>query len=1033
MHSRRVELFPRRSGARAILPVLFSVWLCAMASSCEGAGGPSLVVTAPTDGDWFTSANITATGTCQPMPVNLTFDADEFRNGTFNDTGLANGRVQFRPKMRFSDHFNDGNLDSDTWEILNDGVIGIQSGWLVLQTDEDQVSHPLIISKEDMFPQESDWSAQIEATFRVFHLNYSGYGFGISENDTHPLRSHTAVYSLENSSGLTQKDIFANGKWIDKWWGVAHVSWYARVLSLDYRTDQQLYTANRLGERPLSFESNERPTRFWIGHCPEMPIDHNDTYLCVNYVTVWTFSGYWTSQIYDLGGSIEILKANSRWSSSHYDDGLVEVLVRGSDDGDEWSRWVSLDKYSLDQPINGSLFQFGTRISLDDVREKDAWLRLDGIDITYVHPIEAVEYKTTGSEWIQVDGGEEWWANITLSEGDNRLSVKATDAAWNTNTSTMDLVMDTTPPHGMVSILPEGEYTNDPNITLSLMGFDEYGISRVHVSLNPSMTDSVAFEYAEAIPWHLGGNLGDTSVYVVFEDIHGLLSEVISESIYYDPYLPTGTLTIEDGEPHTDKSSVTLRFDHHDETGVAKVEVSNEPLFTYGVEMDLGIKQYDDWELARGPSGHRTVYMRVTDLAGNIFITSAGIDLFVPTAEGGLLINEGANQTGEVGVVLGIGPPEGMEVAFMQLSNEPTFDGIPWDEVRTQANWLLTEGDGTKHVFVRFQDPRGYWTLPVNDNIVLDTTPPEIGLVINDGDAYTTDADVMATPSYDDPHPPSMMWISLKDDIDGAVQLNYTGAVLWSLPDSEGVHTVRVWVSDVVGNIGYASDSIHLAKVSPFVSVTVVGGIHRKDHNSIEIQVQTIDQYGTDVRVRFGFDEGLDEVGSWHDPGGQLLVPVPPDTLDGHHNVTVRARNALGLLSEVVWTEIVLDRVIPDITVIDPVRDSVIVANEPVVSFKVDVMDENGVAEVMYRINDGEWVLLDPDDPLDQLYIGSFGEHDLDIIARDPAGNEAFLKTSFEVQEDMTQEMRTWGISIGVLLAIVGVAAYLWYKRRDAS
>ncbi|MDD5072649.1 MAG: hypothetical protein PHW51_02545, partial [Candidatus Omnitrophica bacterium] len=76
------------------------------------------------------------------------------------------------------------------------------------------------------------------------------------------------------------------------------------------------------------------------------------------------------------------------------------------------------------------------------------------------------------------------------------------------------------------------------------------------------------------------------------------------------------------------------------------------------------------------------------------------------------------------------------KVTEMSFSN----DNITWsapEPYRWSKNIVLPSGDGTKTIYAKAKDAAGNWSSPINDSIILDTTPPMcIGLYINGGASY---------------------------------------------------------------------------------------------------------------------------------------------------------------------------------------------------------------------------------------------------------------------------------------------------------
>lgn len=88
----------------------------------------------------------------------------------------------------------------------------------------------------------------------------------------------------------------------------------------------------------------------------------------------------------------------------------------------------------------------------------------------------------------------------------------------------------------------------------------------------------------------------------------------------------------------------------------------------------------------------------VTIDVGNVFVNSASVTLSLSASD----INSSVTQ--------------------MQISNDGTFDSEPWEAYSTSKGWTLTAGDGTKSVYVRFQDSVGNVSVSYSDSITLDTS-----------------------------------------------------------------------------------------------------------------------------------------------------------------------------------------------------------------------------------------------------------------------------------------------------------------------
>ncbi|MBU3924335.1 DUF5018 domain-containing protein, partial [Patescibacteria group bacterium] len=82
-------------------------------------------------------------------------------------------------------------------------------------------------------------------------------------------------------------------------------------------------------------------------------------------------------------------------------------------------------------------------------------------------------------------------------------------------------------------------------------------------------------------------------------------------------------------------------------------------------------------------------------------------------------INSGAASTNNPAVALTIGATN---AAKMAISNSTDFSGATWETYAVSKAWTLTSGDGTKTVYIKFQDSAGIATVAISDAITLDTS-----------------------------------------------------------------------------------------------------------------------------------------------------------------------------------------------------------------------------------------------------------------------------------------------------------------------
>ncbi len=136
------------------------------------------------------------------------------------------------------------------------------------------------------------------------------------------------------------------------------------------------------------------------------------------------------------------------------------------------------------------------------------------------------------------------------------------------------------------------------------------------------------------------------------------------------------------------------------------------------------------------------ITIRVTDAAGNTFDKEFTIQItknHAPT--GTIMINGGAGYTNTTNVTLTMTASdlEG-EAIEMRLSNDgTTWSG--WEPRLSSRNWTLSPGEGSKTVYMQLRDTAGNISNTLSNTIVLDTTPPTITGVTNNG-VYNTDVTI---------------------------------------------------------------------------------------------------------------------------------------------------------------------------------------------------------------------------------------------------------------------------------------------------
>ena len=302
---------------------------------------------------------------------------------------------------------------------------------------------------------------------------------------------------------------------------------------------------------------------------------------------------------------------------------------------------------------------------------------------------------------------------------------------------------------------------------------------------------------------------------------------------------PTGSVTIAAGAAFTAADNVTLSVPATDAgSGVSLVRVSNDPSVDGG-----GVLNGTDatsftwaptvpWTLTAG-DGAKTVYAQFRDSAGNWSVpVSDGIALDQTGPVGSVSIAGGAALTNTSTVTVdvtatdaGVGTVSNVRLANVGttsagLLSDPSAVTLPYSPTKT---WTLAAGEGSRSVYVQWQDSLGNWSGVSNDAITVDTTAPAAGTVAINGGAATTNA---ASITLNLTNPDGATKVRVAESVAGlasATPQAYAASVPFTLSAGfDGTRTVYVqWLDDAGNASSAASDSIVLDLRHPVGTVVI--------------------------------------------------------------------------------------------------------------------------------------------------------------------------------------------------------------------
>lgn len=324
------------------------------------------------------------------------------------------------------------------------------------------------------------------------------------------------------------------------------------------------------------------------------------------------------------------------------------------------------------------------------------------------------------------------------------------------------------------------------------------------------------------VGWVTASGDGTKTVNVWFKDEWGnatVAGSPNTDSIILDTTAPTaGSVSINAGAAGTSSTTVSLAISATDAT-VAGKEMCVSNTTTCAEEDWEALATPKSWTLTSG-DGVKTVRVWFKDALGNTTETAASdtitLDTTAPT--GSIVIAGAAASTTTSSVTLTLAAAGASQMCISNSNDTVDFDTCTgtggWQAFATTKAWTLSAGDGTKTVYVWYQDAlHNTDTTAYSDTIVLDTTPPTSTVSINAGATYTKVTAVTLTLT---PGDATQMCVSNTAAACTAfVAVPSPATKAWTLTALNGAKTVYVTYRDPNGNTTVANDGITLDGTLP--------------------------------------------------------------------------------------------------------------------------------------------------------------------------------------------------------------------------
>lgn len=420
---------------------------------------------------------------------------------------------------------------------------------------------------------------------------------------------------------------------------------------------------------------------------------------------------------------------------------------------------------------------------------------------------------STWTSWEPFSTNKAW--TLLPGEGIKTVYVQYRDHAGRISADySDDIIFDTTPPSGSILIENGLAYTKNTSVSLELVATDLVaGVADMHFT-NDGVNWSAWESYTNTKRWTLNPGEGSKSVYVEYRDSAGNVSSSYSDTIILDTTAPSGSIQINNGDYVSSSRTVELSLSSSDGlSGVADMRFSNTGTSWSTWESYASSRH---WTLTSG-DGTKTVYVQYRDGAGNnsiSYIDTILLDTTGPT--GTISINNGAAFTTSTSVILNLSASDsGVGVSKMRFLNQG-LSWSNWESYNKQKSWSLTSKDGTKKVYVQFQDNAGNISVTYNDTIVLDTKAPSGSILIESGAKATNTRSIALNLSASDQGTGVDDMRFSNNNSTWSSWEKFTSNKTWNLVSGDGNKTVYVHYRDKVGNISSSySDEIILDTVAP--------------------------------------------------------------------------------------------------------------------------------------------------------------------------------------------------------------------------
>ncbi|MHB8845762.1 MAG: Ig-like domain-containing protein [Nitrospirota bacterium] len=556
---------------------------------------------------------------------------------------------------------------------------------------------------------------------------------------------------------------------------------------------------------------------------------------------------------------------------------------------------------------------------------------------------------TVNGQNAQVNGNGFSLANFALAEGDNAVTVMATDPAGNYNSSSINIIRDTVLPVIQTTNPQPNDFVNTQSITVTGT-IAELHLAGIWINDSPVQAANGSFSQMVALQME-GGN----SIVLRAKDLANN-ETIVTIPVTLDTTPPVVQISApaKDSFVNIPQASVTGTVNEE----VTSVTVNSVPATITGNSFSLA-----NVTLVEGPN---TVLVEAKDRAGNSGTQSITVtlDTIKPAIQVTAPVKDSFVNTGSItvsGSVVDVNP-----AGLWVNATEVQLNGQNF----TLAGIALAEGPNT--ITVRATDKAGNESvLPVP--LTLDTVVPVVTITAPVPNALLNLQQVTVSGTVSEMN----TMVTVNGSVAQVTGQNFT---LAGVALAEGLNSINVVAADRAGNPGPASVTVTVDTTAPAAPVL---GQPASPTRTAQTSISGTAEAGSTVQVSATGPDGLSSViGTLtaDAQGGFTILGIT--LLEGTTSFTAQASDAAGNRSIVsAPVAVTLDTEPPVITLTGPANNSF--AGTPTVQVTGSLND----ASATLTIN-GTAVPLNSGSFSHEATLTS-GLNSLVLVATDPAGNSA--------------------------------------------